>query len=287
MRTKLPNLDRNYSPTFDEGRLFLPLSISGCGIGCKYCYIPSPQKRVVPISKELLTKDINSILKSDKFKSGPLGTVISIGCDTDPFLNSQTSKLVIDILSIFKNLRNPIQLSTKCIIPNDILSLLNNWPDSNPKPIIFTSLSSISMANKIEPHAPSVLSRIRNLTFSNKHWITGVMIKPIIKATLKDKEEIYNLLSFFIPNIIIIGVRYSPIFKSGYPPHPLEKKWFGIPFSTAELKFSNFLKENLGIPIYHSSLCATANSIKSSHALNIFKNHSNVCANCGLCKNFM
>ena len=280
------NFCRDYAPSFNGNRLFIPLASSGCGIGCKYCYIPSPKKKVIPLSKNTLLKDIETAIKNPKFKAGSFGTVISLGCDTDPFASRETTSLTLEALNVFKALCNPIQLSTKCLIPQDIIHFLNNWPESNPKPIVYTSLTTISKAKLLEPNAQAVRDRIKNLIGSNGRWLVGIMIKPVLETTLQDQDQFHKLLSLYTPDVLIIGVRYIPQKKLGFNPHPFETSWNGGSFSPSELKFAKSFYI-FKFPVFFSSLCATAKFLNSAHALNIYENYPNLCTQCGLCCHFV
>jgi hypothetical protein len=181
---------------------------------------------------------------------------------------------------------NPIQLSTKCAIPCKIVQLLNNWPSNYPKPIVYTSFTTISLNNKIEPNAYPIQDRAQNLTLNNERWIAGAMIKPLLKISLNDKFLFYELFSLYNPDLLIIGPRYTPRKKKGYSPHPFEKKWYATTLLSSEIEFSKFFR-SLNVPIFYSSLCGTASILNSHHALEIYQNHPKLCINCGLCEKFI
>lgn len=268
-------------PLFVGARAFIPLAYTGCGFGCSYCYIPAPRLATRPLESEQVRIDLERVRTDPRFIAGPDGTVVSVGCDTEPFRTAASTLLACQVLLWVREHGNPLQLATKSVVPPSVLRILDDWPAGGPHPVVFTSLTSITNASRVEPGAPAPALRARNFGPDSRRWISAAMIKPVLPATERDLPALVDLMGLHRPDYIVVGVRYQPSAK-GKAPHPVASQWRGDDPGDLEAAVVDGLAA-VGVPVFHHSLCVGAHANRSRHAREVFEGYPHLCASCGVC----
>lgn len=270
---------RDYAPTFTDGRVLLPLARTGCGFSCRYCYIPQPRLPAVSISAIELDADLHSVRSDERFVSGIDGTLISLGCDTEVFGTVEMTALCSHTLDIFADTGNPVQIATKCPLPDAIVDRLNVWPSGAPRPIVFTSVTTLTRAEHFEPGAPSPWVRAHNFGIPRRRWESALLVKPFTKASGEDKAEFVELIRDTRPDFVVVGVQYRR--HGDGPPHPLERGWTGTTVQDHH-GFVQAIKAT-GVPVFLNTLCVTAFVNSSTHGQPVLDEHPDLCVSCGAC----
>ena len=145
--------------SIEEGRAFLSISHKGCGSGCNYCYISDPlgpQQLHEPAEIAALCDEL---IYSPTFKPGREGTLISLTPETEPFKTVASTSLIIQIVRTLAALGNPLQVSTKEIVPPEVYDWIDEASAYRGQVTIFTSMASLSLSERIEPYAPKANTR--------------------------------------------------------------------------------------------------------------------------------
>jgi len=150
----------------------------GCPYQCVYCYIYSmgfPKK----ISKYPLKpiELVYAIALNKNIFLGPYGTFLALGSVTEPF-HPVTKEYTLELIYYLKKyLNNPIQVSTKAVIDEDVISMLRGID----KLSILYTIVSINFYNILEPYAPPPIDRFRSMELLVKNNIhTTMFIRPFI-----------------------------------------------------------------------------------------------------------
>jgi DNA repair photolyase len=131
----------------------------------------------------------------------------------------------LKIVERLARFENPIQISTKELIGSGIYDKLDGRAEYSGQTTIFTSMASLVLSERIEPHAPSAFKRFQNfISTANRYVRTCLYLKPFIPALQRELEILGKLLSENAPNAICIGMAYSnshgSLFAYRHPVHP-------------------------------------------------------------------
>lgn len=259
----------------------VPLAASGCGFGCTYCYVPDRLRTAEPLPRAELLRDLQSLTSDSRF--GP-ETVISLGCDSEPVLESTLPNLLF-VLDYFTKYGNPIQIAMKSEVPRAVTERLED-PAFRFPPVLFTSMTSLSKWRQLEPGAPPVSERMRNLGVERRRWKSCVLIKPVMAQTLKEAGTIKEFLLGSGADAVVAGVKYrpnQPDVTFGSSEHALADGWWSEPSSRDHQEFVSDLAKALSIPVFMSSLCASAYFGVAPLALEVARDPRGLCVGCGVC----
>jgi hypothetical protein len=187
-------------------------------------------------------------------------------------------------LEFAAELQLPVQLSTKFPLPCGLLRRLDSWPSDNPKPIVFTTITTTSLSSTLEPNAPTPEERSINFRGHREAWYSYALIKPFIESCLDDRESLLSLLAQGRPDGIVVGVRYR---RARTPNaladvHPVARGWIAVPPSEAAQQFVLRLA-GMGFRVFMNTQCASAWHNASSDGLVVKQNYPHLCVNCGAC----
>jgi len=179
-------------------RLFFSTKF-GCSGGCKYCYLSY-------LYDCNSVYDIDNYLSSkDRFEKGKNGTLLSIGCYTDPFLSENISD-TLDLLKYLSQYNNYIQISTKFILSTEVIKQIINLRNYPSQISIYYSCPTISQDNIFEKNCPSAKERIENLIKTYNSGIPAILyIKPFIENVTKFDFNLYKLLLLKCNIPVVVG----------------------------------------------------------------------------------
>ncbi len=159
----------------------------GCKFGCVYCYVPDmgfPMKpRPYPLSGLQL---VYALLSNPFFVPGPWGTLLAFGSVTEPFMEETRERALEYLDAVSKYLGNPVQLSTKAYIDEDLASEIARRVE--PHADFLVTIITLRHWRRLEPGAPPPEKRfetIHNLSSRGLH--VTLFLRPIIPG-VTDRE---------------------------------------------------------------------------------------------------
>jgi len=285
----IQNQPRNIQ--INRNRFFINVSIYGCGNSCEYCYVKGSKNKQRLIEIEELKSSLHFIENQPTFSFGSKGALISLCPDTEPFKSKSSAKLVKCILEKFLPLSNPIQISTKQVIPEGIIRTIKTHQKYKGQITIFTSNNTISQASNIEPFAAPIDQRFKNFKICKEYDINSCLyIKPITNDTLKDYELYIKKIKEFKPDSICMGILYEcldkKIDKLVNFKHPSHSELIIASEKTIQhiWKFKELISKEIYIPIFHSSICVSAYARNYFPIPHIWDEYKELCVNCRDCK---
>jgi hypothetical protein len=276
-------LDSGIKVSFRDGRAFVPVARSGCGVACKYCYISAPGDTVIPLSR----KDMRELLGHLRtYMQHPSGTrpIMAIGCDTEVGLSQQLTRNVLICLDFAIKHGLPVQIATKFPLALPLRERLESWPADSAPPLVFTTITTVAMSERIEPNAPNPLARAINFTAHLPAWRSYALIKPFLSISLEDREFLLSLLSAYRPDGVVVGVRYRRQHASDNygDPHPVAPDWIATLPSESAKMFARKLTE-LGLRVFMNTQCASSWHDPELDSTIVRNNYPHLCVQCGRC----
>lgn len=266
-----------------DNRVFIPLARSGCGVACKYCYIPAPAAKVVPLSRAHMSKlldDLRNHLQGPE-QSRP---IMAIGCDTEVGISPELTANVLACLDFATRHDLPVQIATKFPLRPPLREALESWPTDSTAPMVFTTITTITLSKRIEPNAPSPIERAANFTAHLPAWQSYALVKPFLNTPPDDKERLLNLLAAHRPDGVVVGVRYR---RRHTPadlgdPHPIAPDWISTLPSESARMFVRKLSD-LGLRVFMNTQCASFWHDPSLDPTVVRNNYPHLCVRCGRC----
>ncbi len=176
----------------------------GCPMACIYCYIydmgfPAKVKPYPLSGKEM----VYALVYNPYFAPGPGGTMIAMGAVSEPFL-PETIDRTLEYLREFGILRNPVQISTKMTLSDDVIYKIVEY---TPHISFLMTIVAIKDYKKLEPKAPPPEDRIdtcKRLVNVGIH--VSAFIRPIIPGfTDRDAEDILNMCKSANIKTVVLG----------------------------------------------------------------------------------
>lgn len=153
-------MDRRYQELLiaEKGRTFVDIAYSGCGSGCKYCYVPSASEKQALASFEDLMQ-IADCLNHSTWKDGH---IVSFCPNTEPFKSTESTERALFLLQRLQDKRFYIQISTKEYIDDVLMRELDALAKKNA---IFVNVSMpVLSSREMEPRAADIEHRICGMT---------------------------------------------------------------------------------------------------------------------------
>ncbi len=276
------SIDPGVSVAFRDGRAFIPIARSGCGIGCKYCYISAPSAKVQPLLPEYMHILLGDV-RDHIYKYYQPVPIIAIGCDTEVGVSPQLVNNALICLEFAARYHLPVQLATKFPLPTALRGALDNWPIPNAPPMVFTTITTVTISARIEPNAPSPAERSANFTAHLPTWQSYALIKPFLQTTGEDREALLELLAANRPDGVVVGVRYRRRRTTDHgDPHPVTSDWIAtLPSDSARL-FILRLTE-MGLRVFMNTQCASSWHNLSLDSTIVRNKYPHLCVQCGRC----
>jgi DNA repair photolyase len=265
-------------------RVFIDTAISGCGNGCKYCYVASSLDRQSLYERVLFLQHTDQLHKSPSFKLGRTGTLISLCPHTEPFKSSESTKLVEAVLKTFLPLANPIQISTKEQIPRHIVKLIKANQQYAGQVVMFVSLTTLTEAKIIEPRAAPPEKRLENIATCKSHnVICCLYIKPLLKQTLRELPLFIDLVRSHEPSAVCVGIRYHKEKTLSPYSHPADPAMSSLGPNRDTFRFASEIRSNCKTLTFHSSSCVSAYFRNWFTGSLIWRRHPELCVQCRDC----
>lgn len=279
--------------SYATGRFFIDIAISGCGSACTYCYVKDAHENQILIDKADLVESLKCLINSPYFVKGKQGSIISLCPNTEPFKSKDSANLVLCILESFLPIGNPIQISTKESIPSEILEASQNLCIFQRQVFLHISTSCISKMNIIEPFASPIDIRFENfdrIKFYDK-LTSCFYIKPFNNNTFKDLDKYIDLINYYKPDVVCVGIDFKKTTILDKPCdllyHSKEvvEKVLDRDIATKIALFRKRIEDKTLIPVFHSSTCIISKFINSTTNSNIKVVAPRLCIKCGGCSN--
>lgn len=253
--------DKYNNITFHNRRVFIDVGY-GCTYGCKYCYVFNDKPTQELINEEEFISSLIFIEQNPNFIKGEKGTLISLSPNTEPFLSLKSSEYVKIVLDKFLKYGNPIQISTKSSIPNDVLYQIKTNRKHKNQVIFFVSIAIISSVKILEPFAPNINTRCENfLKLKAFDTPSCLYIKPAILQTIKDFDIFALLIQKFMPDYLCIGVFYKKqkVTFGNWLVHPVHSDYASNGIKNADIiDFAEKVYLKFQKKVFYSSICVVA-----------------------------
>ncbi len=273
--------------TNEPGRAFVNITTRGCGCGCRYCYIVDPGGPQVLISERQACESLEFLLAHPLFELGKHGTVLSLCPGTEPYRTKQSIHLIATILGQVLPLGNPVQISTKEAIPPEMLDLIGRLSSWKHQVVNFTSITTVSRASLIEPHAASVALRAGNFESCREAGLFScIYIKPFTSLTYRDLPLFLELVAQSRPNAACVGMKYTSVPDEGRPyRHPIHANLRSGGIDALCRQFVEALESGTGgISVFHTSVCVTAVTRDRFPLPRIWREYPALCVSCRDCE---
>ncbi|MGH3407974.1 MAG: hypothetical protein ACRDRJ_36570 [Streptosporangiaceae bacterium] len=271
------------SVVFRDGRAFVPIARSGCGVACKYCYIAAPADNVVPLSPLQVNSLLDDLRNYTLRPDGPR-PIMAIGCDTEVGISPQLTNNVLACLDFAVRHGLPVQIATKFPLAEALRDALENWPGHLAPPMVFTTITTVTISQRIEPNAPDPVARAANFDRHLPRWQSYALIKPFLNTSSEDKDLLVNLLAAHRPDGVVVGVRYRRRNAPGNlgDPHPVAPDWIATLPSEPARMFVRRLYE-LGLRVFMNTQCASSWHDPSLDSTIVRVHYPHLCVQCGRC----
>lgn len=270
--------------TFRDSRVFVPIAQSGCGVACKYCYIPAPASGVVPLSPGLMC-DLLEQLRTFLQRPDEPRPIMAIGCDTEVGVSTDLADNVLRCLDFAVTHDLPVQLATKFPLSQPLRETLGRWPADAAPPIVFTTITTAAMSQRLEPNAPTPAERSANFADHSPSWRSYALIKPFLPTSADDKDSLIDLLAMNRPDGVVVGVRYRrrhSLANRG-DPHPIAPDWIAnLPSESAKLFIARL--SDLGLRVFMNTQCASSWHDPSLDSSIVRDKYPHLCVQCGRCR---
>lgn len=179
----------------------------GCPAACAFCYLPSTNEAAPtnPPKHNL----VDMIQKDRRFIKGPGGTLISLGCLSEP-LAPHSIRATLSFLERAQKWRNPIQLATRWVVPQRLAADFLRVA-SGCDLVLFHSMSTVNRAREFERGTSPTAKRLEFFSACAKAGLRNILyIKPFISGvTTSDVKEFVRIIEQYRPMAIVVGPMYS------------------------------------------------------------------------------
>lgn len=263
-------------------RIFIDISVSGCGSGCAYCYVPTKYEE----QKLLGINQIESICEFVRSKYDCHGRIISLCPNTEPLKTTEAIGLILYITRFFISIGSYIQISTKEKLPKYFLEELNSIAEGR----IYINVSIPYLVNNeiIEPNAASVEERIQNFLKVQQYSKLNMClyIKPFSRCTVDIQQKYINIIKAYNIKRVCVGVEFDKKGKASCQ-SLYNKDQAKTLFEHQHLDMDNFIEEirkHTNAKVYGSSVCCIHDDFNMCCPLSLFEYDEFVCKDCALRK---
>ncbi|MEM1644200.1 MAG: radical SAM protein, partial [Desulfurococcaceae archaeon] len=219
----------------------------------------------------------------------PNKTLAAYGSVTEPFLKETVDRAIEYIVSVYKYLKLPSQVSTKSSLSNELLKALAHGDKCLS---ILITLITMEKHGVIERGAPSPMDRLEGASRALKSGFkVALFIRPVIpELTDREFEKILNLAELYGVREVVLGslrVTHTNV---------LRMKAAGLDVSSIELRLSRKPKVGEQLAIYSADLKSKLMKLAVERGFKVFESacaanisaHNDYCAMCskGPCGSF-
>ncbi|MCF3653407.1 MAG: radical SAM protein [Aigarchaeota archaeon] len=160
----------------------------GCKFGCLYCYIydmgfPSTP-RPYPLKGLQLAY---ALALNPAVAPGHYGTFMAFGSVTEPFMDETVERALEYLDAVAGILGNPIQLSTKAWINDELAARIRSIPDHLS---ILVTIVTTSLHRMLEPGAPDPEERFQSIQMLSRRGVhTCLFLRPILPGLCEREVE--------------------------------------------------------------------------------------------------
>lgn len=267
----------------EKNRTFIDIATYGCGFGCEYCYTQGKKDKQVLLTQEQLLFSLNKTITSSYFEKGRNGSVITLCPNTEPLKSNESQKLVATILNFFMPFGNHIQIATKSLINNELISCIKRNLKYENQLILYVSIPTLSYQKEKEPFAVPISKRIENFSITKKNNIKSCLyIKPIISETTFDLESFASLINRVNPDFICSGLYVND--ENNFNVLHKERTEFDKVINQSNnsnlTKFTKKLSVLSNNIVFNCSSCITAFIRGSKPEPNILQTYPELCVSC-------
>ena len=132
----------------DGSRVFISTHL-GCESGCTYCYLP--HQTSFEFDEEIVPAQVlfNQVINDKRYKQGQNGTLVSLGCYSEPFSKNSFTETV-ELIDAFLQQGNRVQIATKQCVSEDSLQAISDIQQYANQFVLLTSCAAITDNEKIE-----------------------------------------------------------------------------------------------------------------------------------------
>ena len=186
-------------------------SVLGCTYRCAYCYLPDMGVSFAKAQPYGLGGEemALALLCNPFFLPGPLGTYVAFGSLGEPLHEVGASK-TLEYAEIFSRLlRNPMQLSTKAAVSEQMAARLAKL-EAPLNPLV--TIVTLRAGSKLEPGAPSPWERLESVRALRKAGLHPmVFLRPLIPGFEEDALEIVREAKRHGAAAVVLGgLRVTP-----------------------------------------------------------------------------
>jgi hypothetical protein len=210
---------------------------------------------------------------------------MAIGCDTEVGVSPQLTNNVLTCLEFAVGHGLPVQIATKFPLAPALRNALENWPADLAPPMVFTTITTMTISSQIEPNAPAPAARAANFARHLPSWQSYALIKPFLSTSANDKDLLVDLLAEQRGlDGVVVGVRYRRRSAHGSlgDPHPVAPDWIATLPSESARVFVRRLGD-LGLRVFMNTQCASSWHDPSLDSTIVRVNYPHLCVQCGRC----
>ena len=270
-----------------EKRILIDIAYSGCGSGCKYCYIESPSSVQKVVDKNTIHQICDWIISN-----GFQNHIITLCPNTEPFKSQESTKLIMLLIERLSRHSTIFQISTKEHLNHKILCCLNELCVTEKQIFLNISMPTIKSSTNLEPFAASISERKKTINniHSYKNLTSCLYIKPFLDNTAFEVLDYIALIQECVPDYVCVGVNYSEFDILGKSTcislykEDLAGKLLNDESTSKLLAFSKEIQDATSYLVTHSTMCHIVDEFNLKCHLNLKQYNKAFCSNCNLGK---
>lgn len=187
-------------------------SVVGCAFRCVYCYSPDMGFDITKAQPYALNGEeiAYALLSNEFYLPGLKGTYLAFGSVGEPLHSSGLYRTFEYIETFSRLLHNPLQLSTKTAVSEDIARRLAVISRGSLNPLV--SVITLSYHRVLEPRAPAPLKRLEGIKFMRKAGLQPMLfLRPLIPGFEQEVPELLKKAKKYGATAVVLGsLRVTP-----------------------------------------------------------------------------
>lgn len=156
-------------------------SVLGCTYQCSYCYLPDMGvsfSRAQPYALDGEGMAL-ALASNPFFLPGPLGTYIALGSLGEPLHPAGVGRTLEHVEAFARLLRNPMQLSTKALVGEEVARRLGGVGGAPLNPLV--TIVALRNWERLEPAAPPPSERLESISRLRRAGLFPMLfLRPLI-----------------------------------------------------------------------------------------------------------